>query len=139
MTTIIADPINGVIAYDSFFTHGDYILDGDCEKRVERGGISFFFAGDAAHEEAFMDAYPGGKIDKGADIDAFVVDGGAIYLAGVADGVVWRCPIKKTYAIGIGGPVALGAMAHGASVEEAVKTSIDLVTSSGGKIRTYKL
>jgi len=139
VTTIAADPVTGVIAYESRITRGDYILDDDCDKCVIRDGIAFFVAGDVAHEQQFIDQYPDGKIDKHADLDAFVVIDGQVNLAGVEEGRIWSMPLNKPYAIGVGGPIAVGAMAYGASVEDAVQIAIDHTQSSGGKVRTFKL
>jgi len=45
---------------------------------------------------------------------------------------------KPFYAIGSGSDYAMGAMAHGASAEEAVRIAAVFDTATGGKIRTKR-
>lgn len=133
---------DGVIAYDSRKTMGETIIDDDHDKRVTRGNVDYFFAGNTGDLDVLLnlDQGHGGSIENGAG--ALRVENKSLSFIGMnkIDGF-WRAPIEnnKVFAIGSGQDHALTAMDLGCSAKEAVKMAIKRDSCSGGKIRVYKV
>ena len=140
MTTIAYK--DGIIAYDSRATAGDFIIDDDFDKKLEYEGATFFLAGSltdfAKFAECFVHEY---KVPKNTNCVALVIYDGALWKAAVdADGM-WKHKIEvsKHYAIGNGDQIAVAAMDLGQSAEDAIKAASARDTKTGGKIRVFKI
>lgn len=143
MTTIACK--DGIIACESRVTSDGLIVDNDCNKGVKRNGKIWFFAGREADEDLLVRAVEGGparKYGKFVECFAVIVDGARITTASIDgyEGYTKHTESGKIpFAIGSGSSYALGAMAHGATAEEAVEIAKTLDIYSGGKVRTFKI
>ena len=137
MTTIAYK--DGVIAYESRQTRGDFISSDNENKKTAKDGVLFFIAGRIGESKKLIDAYLCGDIEHDNNVWALVVDNGVVYSTGFTDGKLWRCEENNNYAIGSGCDYAIGAMDAGATAKEAVKIAIGRDPFSGGKIKSYKI
>ena len=141
MTTIAYK--SGIVAYESYLTQDDAIIDYDCEKMVHVDDVVFFFAGNAHNEQTLIDGYFSGSpilVPSKAECDAIIVDGTDIYLAGLEESEFWKLPLEMNhYALGSGAMVAFGAMDAGASAKRAVEIACNRDVYSGGEVKTYRI
>lgn len=147
MTTIAYR--DGVIAADSRGTDDNYhpgIY--RCEKLFRAGDDIIATAGDDTTGMIFVDWYTART--KGAKLKppSRLIDGEADFCCLVLkkDGLYWCdkwCRLNKIfdefYAIGSGAAYAMGAMAHGASAAEAVKTAMRWDPHTGGEVTQLTL
>jgi 20S proteasome alpha/beta subunit len=133
---------DGIIAYDSRTTSGNFIETDNCQKMIIHNKHRFFMAGCVPDEELFIDSWFGVK-HINVEISAFVLDEqNILYSAGVDnDSGLWKYPVnmKECKAIGSGEKFAISAMDFGCTAREAVKYAITRDSSCGGVIRTYKI
>jgi len=146
MTTIAYK--DGVIAYDSYATIGDCIVDQDYVKMRKVDKLRFFICGDVAGVESLIKSYVTGEVtsedaETAESTVAWVVDGGNIYrlLIHPDEGKLATEPQRfdNVMTMGSGGEYALGALDAGASAKEAVKIAAGRDVHTGGKIRTFKV
>ena len=138
MTTIAYK--DGVIAYDSRSTRGDFISTDSANKMNVRDGVRFFMAGCACYEDEFASAwFSGADVCEQNDVSALVYDGEHVWMAGADNGEFFRQRIDYDTAIGSGTPYAVTAMDFGASAKEAVKAASKRDSATGGRIRTFKV
>lgn len=140
MTTIAYK--DGVIAYDSRCTQGDYINSDEYNKRIDRDGVHFFVAGKYSDSEKRVDAYFGqiSDVEESTSIYAIVVDKGYVYAIGLTkeDGF-WKDKAENPEAMGSGSRHAITAMDCGLSPQEAVRMAMKRDTATGGRVRTFKV
>lgn len=105
-------------------------------------------AGDDSTGMVFVDWYGSKKLGRRPKPPERLVTGEADFccLVLTREGLFWYdkwCRPNKIYddfyAIGSGGSYAMGAMAHGASAEEAVKTAMRWDPNTGGDVVTLRL
>ena len=141
MTTIAYK--DGIIAYDSQLTSGDgsTITDDNYNKCVVVDSVRFFMSGSACDYSAFIDAYFNDNADKYINVSALVVENNRVYSSSTTEkNKLWKLDIyDMVYAIGSGGDHALTAMDCGLDAKSALRMAIKLDTSSGGKIRVFKV
>lgn len=139
MTTIAYR--DGVLAADTLVCESGRRV-GRATKIFGKAGVFGGVAGCLSHMNAFRDWFLGGmtgdppsmKTEDG-ESEAFIVhDGYVLTLSKMG----WDVMRTESHAVGSGGPVALGAMASGASAEEAVKAAISLDVWSGGDITVLR-
>lgn len=135
MTTIAYR--DGVLAADTLICESDRRV-GRVVKIMRRAGILAGVAGCLAHMQAFHSWFMGGMIGEPPAMktgertsDAIIVHDGRILGLGELG---WDVMKANYYAIGSGAGVALGAMASGATAEQAVQAAIELDVWSGGDI-----
>lgn len=131
----------GVLAADSLVTSNG-VRDGAARKIAKHKGMLLGGAGCWSTVTKFMDWVRAGAqgecpIETGGEANGFVVmpDGRFIMWSG-------RGPTTTEspyFAFGSGREFALGAMAAGASAEEAVRVAIELDVYSGGPVTTLRL
>lgn len=138
MTTIAYDHDNGIIAYDSRLTAFDEIITDDHEKKVVNDSGVWFGTG----KESDLPALYRGEYVKGMEAAALKV---------CKDGIVWLvlpdhknskldfCKLTYSYALGSGSGHAQTAFDLDQSAHTAVWCAIKRDSSSGGRIRKYKV
>lgn len=163
MTTILAKEVNGKVhfAYDSLCTGGDS-FELEREKVFANNGIIFGIAGRLLLNAEFKHAqFPSPPKDPSLtdkyitlslmphirrllnelaprrhedefSMQILVVVNNRIYEIGCDTS--WMRRVDGLYAIGSGSPVALGAMKHGASLEEALKIAAENDPYTGGRL-----
>lgn len=139
MTTIAYK--DGVLAADTLITCGDH-RDGYTEKVKRIGGVLLAAAGSAIQADRFFEWAQRGfhPADRPSDIPEDekcnwlrVESDGSLSVW--ANGSSWKTkPMDGMYALGSGSEYALGAMAAGASPEEAVRIAMKFDTKTGGDI-----
>lgn len=141
MTTIVFDPVEGVIAYDSRCTSGTTICSDDMDKRHTVRGVTFIIAGEVQAFDDFIESYfdPDYVPVSGTDAAGFVVDDGVVYYAGVSPEKYFKSVEDGVWAIGSGSDHALTAMDLGCSAKEAVKMAMKRDVNTGGKVRVFKI
>lgn len=134
---------DGIIAYDSRTTSGNFIETDNCQKMTVYNNHMFFMCGCVPDEERFIDVWFGGKEIKNIDVTAFVLDDKNILYKATVDGDsgLWKYKlnISQCHAIGSGEKFAISAMDFGKSAKEAVKYAITRDSGCGGVIRVYKI
>lgn len=136
---------DGIVAVDSRMSDGNGgIAFDDCDKSRTQGGVKFFFAGDAADVEEFLEYYTTGQRRdcNPLNLEALIAEDGQVFVAGVnEDGILWRFAVPKGEytALGHGTPHAITAMDLGCSAKEAVRMAAKRDTTVGGRIRTHKV
>ena len=147
MTTIAYR--DGLIAADTRGTDENYhpgIY--RCEKLFKVNEDIIGTAGDDTTSMIFVDWYGAKKLGRRPKPPSRLIEGEADFCCIVLtnDGLFWYdkwCRPNKIadefYAIGSGAPYAMGAMAHGATAEEAVRTAMRWDPNTGGDIQTMKL
>ena len=137
MTTIVYNPSEGVIAYDSRVTAGEQVVTDDYDKRHQFEHLLIFAAGDMGDDERIAKAYISSEPD--VLFDAIIVDGNEVYMVTSCEGGYQKFIADFPIAIGSGEKHAITALDMGASASEAVKMAIKRDTNSGGKVRTHKI
>ncbi len=139
MTTIAYR--DGILAADTQITCGSTV-DGWAQKAFKIGSVLYATVGSAGPGEAFRNWLVGGMKGDAPNMkptdeiegDAFIFPGG--------DRVVWRYRNEWAthrapfFAYGSGSAIALGAMAMGATAEQAVAAAALRDTATGGEITT---
>lgn len=133
---------DGVLAADSLATAGG-IRDSEVLKVRKIGRLLTAGCGSGALCEKFVGwvqrGMPGNSPWEGSGADGnslLVAPDRSLVVFGVNG--PWRVD-RPFYALGSGGDIALGAMAAGASAEEAVEIAIRFDVYSGGPIRSIRL
>lgn len=142
MTTIAIK--NGILAFDSKVTE-DALFSGYMIKGKKTDKMAFAAAGDCEEVQAFLDwlSKGGGESNKRyfglhereVDLEGLALtEDGRIFSYGTR---LYPYEIRAPFfAVGSGARLALGAMAKGASAEEAVKIAARLDGYTGGKVHT---
>lgn len=136
MTTIAYR--DGVLAADSLATWGD-ARDGYCRKIERRGRVLAASAGNLSRAQGFLDWFRSGMQGDpppAGDDDAksfnYLIDPDGWFLMWGPKG--WERTRGDLLTLGSGGEYARGALAMGATPEEAVAVAIQYDTKSGGPI-----
>lgn len=139
MTTIAYK--DGVVAFDSYCTAGDIVVDSNRNKSAKHDGVTFVFAGDVRHEQALINAYFGSGETLESNTQAFAIDSGVLTHIGFDEDGSYSAEvvIEPCFAVGSGQRFALGAMDAGCSAVEAVKIACNRDIYSGGKVRKVKV
>ncbi len=143
MTTIAYK--DGIIACDSRLTWGTTIIDDNWSKKIERKGRLFFLSGIPEDFEDFFELYFSGRQThhRYLNVCGLLVENNFLYEVYVCDKGNRLYKLKlfldRTTAYGSGGDFAFTAMDMGGTAKEAIKMAIKRNTSTGGRIRTYKL
>lgn len=146
MTTVAYK--DGVIAGDGLCTHASYVSSRSFQKIVATDSHLAGISGQADYGAAFLEWVKAGCDPKHiplsatkttGDIDAFVVDASGNVTAYGQDMMPLSLGRPKFYAVGSGWAFAIGAMAMGASAEQAVRIAAKFDTATGGKIVTRRL
>jgi len=140
MTTIAADARTGVIVSDSkmSLTSSDVWL---VVRKIHRHKADLIgISGDVEAEMKWLDWLSSGRkgrMPSNSGIEALILrKEGLFYLLGPAT----EFKIERGWhAIGSGGGLALGAMSHGASAEEAVAIACQHDLGSGGDLQIFNL
>lgn len=147
MTTIAHR--EGILAADTRGTDADYhpgIY--RCQKLFRVDGAIVATAGDDTTGMIFVDWYGSKKLGKRPKPPSRLVEGEADFccLVLTKEGLFWYdkwCRPNKVmdefYAIGSGAPYAMGAMAHGASANEAVNYAMKWDPYTGGEVMSMTL
>ena len=137
MTTIAYR--DGVIAGDSLVSEQGLIV-GTMTKVGKRGPILFGCAGDAAFAKAFLDWIAGGMQGDCPQTPREDAQGIIAYDGHILSFMSHGIDRMKAdyYAIGSGQRAALGAMAVGATAEEAVRAVVKTDCYSGGEITVLR-
>jgi hypothetical protein len=134
MTTIVADAVAGVMCSDSYWFDGAEC--GECQKiyriRFELLGL----AGDMKTCKAWLDAYKKDESLKRFDVTVLRLSMKGVSVWNNSD--EWH-DVQRRFAIGSGGVAARGALAVGATAQQAVKAAITIDANSGGRVRTRRL
>lgn len=140
MTTIAYR--DGVLAADTQQTDAHGCAHGRVVKVTRRGPILAAAAGQACHARKFLDWFRAGMNgepaigddDRNADGILFLPDGTVIEFSPRGSKTV-TC---EFYATGSGMDYALGAMAMGASAEEAVRVAMRFDNCTGGEVTVLR-
>jgi ATP-dependent protease HslVU (ClpYQ) peptidase subunit len=132
---------NGVIAADTLATWGT-TRDGFVDKIAKRGPFLAGTSGSIVASQAFLDWFNGGMRgdppsmpDGDATTFGVIVTPEDLILTWGPRG--WERTRNQTVAMGSGGEFAQGAMAMGATPEQAVKVAIQFDTKSGGEVMAF--
>ncbi len=132
---------DGTMASDSLVAYGD-VDAGGAGKVFQIGPVLLGFSGCLAIGQRFVDWVRAGMRGDAPDMarggnkaSAIIVHDGYIVSC---DDSGWDRLKAEYYAIGSGRLLALGAMAHGASAEEAVRAAIRHDIYSGGAVQVVK-
>lgn len=141
MTTIAYR--DGVLAADTRMTING-CMDGSQVKIVRRGPVMAAASGTAAMCQRFRDWFTGGMVgDPPAAQHEQVSDWSYWGLIFHGDTILcWQGPgwvrvVAPYFATGSGAEYATGAMAHGATAEEAVRAAMAHDTSTGGEVMVF--
>lgn len=138
MTTIVYK--DGVVAWDSRTTAGDTIMSDTSNKCHIVGPYTFWCAGTTGDFGELFRAYSGDKVlSREIDVNAFVLDGGKLYLLGTEDLGIWRSECLHPSAVGSGRPFALAAMDCGKDAKGALKIAVGRDMYSGGKLHSKRV
>lgn len=145
MTTIAYK--DGIIAYDSRATRGDYILTDKADKKRETEENVFFMSGLVDEFKAFIDLYerseqPTHKLDINAFINSKIEK--KLYYAACwksDEGVylIHETEVDCHQAIGSGTSFAYTAMDCGKTAEEAVKIAMLRDPKTGGEVKIFQI
>ena len=139
MTTIAVDK-HGSIASDGQTTFGPFRSFSGVRKIMVGKTAVYGCAGDGGMMEALIRWHEAGadpeKAPKG-DWIMLVCDGATV--CQVSDSARYLVPIDLPWGIGNVGEVALGAMLHGASAEEAVRLVATRHVHTGGEIQVVDI
>jgi len=139
MTTIATD--GETLAADSRITEGNYIFTDEAEKVFKVGDTYVAICGEYQSGLAYVDWL---KKERSSEKPTVSEDNFSAILV-TSDGVFcvdnMLIPMKVSlpYAMGSGGPVALGAMLAGCSPAEAINIALQVDASSGGEVQEYDL
>ena len=137
MTTIAYR--DGMLAADTVVTENGYRV-GSVQKIGQIGEVLFGVCGVMAHMVEFRDWIRRGLVGTPPSVMAVADDGGSTAMIVYRDHILcwdrdrWDMMRAPFYAMGTGAKAALGAMAAGATAEEAVAAAILCDTASGGPI-----
>jgi len=145
MTTIAYK--DGIIAYDSRMTSGDFIMSDEADKKIETDDNVFFLSGATDEFQSFIDCYEGRSQPLWElNVSAFVVSkkDKIAYCSGVdqiekVGVIVYKNEIKFNRAIGSGWKLAFAAMDFGRTAKEAVEYAMTRDSGTGGKVYEYKI
>lgn len=137
MTTIVYS--NNEMAWDSRITAGGKISTDNAQKRYTVGGRMFWCAGVVGDFQEFCDSFESRRVTRELEVQAFVLDGGTLYIAGTEETRIWTSPVTDSRSIGSGSEHAITAIDCGLSPAQAIKMAAKRDTYTGGKIRTQKL
>lgn len=140
MTTIAYR--DGVVAADTQATDGHGCTNGRVLKVERRGPFLAAAAGQACLARRFLDWFRSGLVgepepgndERNADGMIFMPDGRIVEFSPLGSKTVFA----DFYATGSGMDYALGAMAMGASAEEAVRVAARFDSSTGGRITVLR-
>lgn len=136
---------DGIVAYDSYITSGDVIVDNRATKIIKVADMVIFPSGATCDESELIHALLNEPYRKDSEIAAIVLrlDNYThnVYKAAIGEDGFWqvRNAIDKAMSIGTGSSFALGAMDAGSSAEESVLIACERDVYSGGKVNTFKL
>jgi ATP-dependent protease HslVU (ClpYQ) peptidase subunit len=132
---------DGVLAADSLVTEGNRRV-GMVTKVFAKNGVVAACAGCLAHMHAFRDWFlngmsgdPPSLLNGDSESDAIIIYRGRVV---TWSKLGWDMMRSDFYAIGSGAGPALGAMAAGATAEQAVVAAITLDVWSGGDITVLR-
>lgn len=140
MTTIAYR--DDVLAGDTQITCGNTI-DGYVQKVFRKGALLYGATGCSGHADAFLTWVLKGMKGDAPNLKTDDDEASGLLFPG-GDRVVWRYRNVWTshhapfFAYGSGSNLALGAMAQGATAEEAVKAAAMLDTNTGGDITVLR-
>lgn len=140
MTCVVASIKHGCIASDTRCSSDNAMVSVNKIRRIGRSLIGA--AGDWTDVLKFWDMIEKKKkkdtgLNENSELEAIELSAGGIYLY-EANGV--RYLVKDEYfAIGSGGPYAMGAMAMGATPEEAVAIAARFDPNTGGAVEVMQL
>lgn len=139
MTTIAYK--DGIVAFDSYITAGELVVDFEKNKCQTHKGVKFIFSGKVTDEPMIVDAWFNGSEEKDCDASALVIANGKPYYCAYDEtGEFFKYEVtERAAAYGSGSPYALGAMDNGASAVEAVKIACNRDVYSGGRVRKVKV
>lgn len=133
-----------VLAADTQITCGGTI-DGWVQKAFRKGALLYATSGCSGLAGDFVSWVAGGMNGDAPSLRGEKDEGGAHgYLFPGGDRVVWRynnvwaTHHAPFFAYGSGAEIALGAMLHGASAEDAVRAAAQRDTSTGGEITVLR-
>jgi hypothetical protein len=134
VTTIVADAVAGVLCSDSYWFDGNEC--GECSKihRVRHELIGL--AGDLTACRQWLAAYKKDETLKRFSVVAIRLGKKGVSVWNNSD--EWH-EVQKRFAIGSGGVAARGALATGATAQQAVRAAITIDANSGGRVRTRRL
>jgi len=141
MTTIAYR--DGVLAADTQITCGGTI-GGYAQKAFRKGAVLYATAGSSGPGEAFRNWLEGGMKGDAPDMAEDKDSDGHGYIFPGGDRVVWRynkvwaSHSAPFFAYGSGADIALGAMAMGATAEEAVRVAAKFDTGTGGEVTVLR-
>lgn len=138
---------NGIIAYDSYLTAGETIVDLNYDKHHKFNKYHFFLSGTTWLYPGFIDSFIAGENlvgpEKKGNVSGFVVcPNNFLWEAAIGTReMFWfeKVSLKVPRAFGTGDLHALTAMDMGASAREAVKMATKRDIYTGGKIRTFNI
>lgn len=133
--TCIAFDRHGYVAFDSQITVDNARLPYVIDKVWTLNGKIYAFAGDVGRMDAVIDWHQAGAVSDTApkgDWSLLVVGGRSA--AVFTDDAPFASKVRAPFAMGSGGPYALGALAAGASAFDAVKIAAKYDTGTGGKV-----
>ena len=140
MTTIAYR--DDVLAGDTQITVGSSI-GGHMQKVFRKGRLLYAMTGCSGLSDSFRSWVNGGLVGPAPDMKDGDADANGVLFPG-GDLVVWRFNKAWTahrapfFAFGSGQDFALGAMAQGATAEEAVRIAAQFDTASGGKVTVLR-
>ena len=134
MTTIVADAVSGVVCSDSYWFDGNEC--GECSKIFRVRDELIGLAGDLTSCRSWLEAYKKDEGLKRFSVVAIRLNKKGVSVWNNCDG--WH-EVQKRFAIGSGGVAARGAMAAGATAQQAIRAAITIDANSGGRVRTRRL
>lgn len=141
MTTIVYDHQSRKIAVDGRVSAGGTIKTDSGVKWIERDSGVWFFSGNAADRERFMDHFSLSEPQKPRfeiSCSAILARGGSAFVCAITDeGEPWMYELEYNDAIGSGESWALAALDFGQSVDAAVKYAMTKDSGSGGQVTVF--
>lgn len=138
MTTIAYHYETQTIAYDSRVTAGSQIFTDSEDKKREKDGRVFFFAGNSGDIDRAVFSFPD-QVELCDNPYGFMVEKGAVYWVNYQDGLPITSKLNHNQSAGSGEMYAIAAMDCGCGAVEAVKIAIGRDIYSGGKVKVFKL
>lgn len=139
MTTIAADPTQGLMATDSQVADGDQKW---TARKVERiDGTLYACAGDAIDAEKFYEWIRKGRRGRKPKLDEDEFNALALNASGLYwfDFKLHPMQMKHPFAIGSGGKAARAAMKAGADIVRAVEIVCEVDAGSSKPVQIYRL
>lgn len=139
MTTICYNHKDKEIAADGRVTRGSLICTDTKNKIVKRNdGLIFAYAGSSSDIEDCINRYPD-RPSKEVNCYGFMVKDGVAHWVSYSDGVVLTSVLDHNESCGSGQDHALTAMDMGLSAKDALKMAMKRDSSTGGRIRVFKV